>query len=107
MGKRVAGASEYDLALGVLEYLSTLPDGTASIDQIVKAVPNHVALMADDHIPSGTRPNEEIWEQRVRNIVSHHASPANFINLGYLENPAKGQLRITDAGRDYLKRELG
>jgi hypothetical protein len=106
MGKRINGASEYDIALGTLEYLNGRPGGRATIDELVRDLPAHVVLSQDDLRPSDTRPNEKLWEQRVRNIVSHKDSPTNFINLGYLRS-WDGEMTITDAGRDYLKRELG
>lgn len=104
MARRVGGASEYDISLGTLEYLNSRPGGEASIDELVDHLPDHVVLSDNDLSISTTRPNERLWEQRVRNIVSHKDSPNNFINLGYLESNA-GSLRITDAGRDYLKRQ--
>jgi hypothetical protein len=107
MNKRIGGASEYDIALGTLEYLNGRSSGEATIEELVKALPNHVALSREDLEASETRPNERVWEQRVRNIVSHKDSPNNFLNLGYLEQTRAGSLAITDAGRDYLKRELG
>ncbi len=103
---RVNGASEYDIALGALEYLNGRPGGSASIEELVAELPHHVALSADDLVRSQTRPQEAVWEQRVRNIVSHKDSPTNFINLGYLV-ASGGTLTITPDGRDYLKRELG
>lgn len=106
MGKRIDGASEYDIALGTLEYLNGRPGGRATIDELVRELPNHVALSDDDMRMSEKRPNERVWEQRVRNIVSHKDSPTNFIKLGYLQ-AWDGELAITPEGRDYLKRELG
>ena len=103
---RINGASEYDIALGTLEYLSSRPGGSAPIDELVAELPNHVALTSDDLERSETRPAEAVWEQRVRNIASHKDSRSNFINLGYLLS-SDGTLTITPEGREYLKRELG
>jgi hypothetical protein len=68
---------------------------------LINEVPNHCVLTAADRAASVTRQNEEMWEQQVRNITSHHANPGNFIHEGYLTRIKDG-LEITAAGRAHL-----
>ncbi|GLQ80213.1 hypothetical protein GCM10007881_37320 [Mesorhizobium huakuii] len=78
------------------------PNGEAPIAALIQEIPNRINLTADDYLGSQTRPNEAIWEQRVRNITSHKGSSRNFIYRGYLEQ-IDGGLRITAAGRLHQK----
>lgn len=104
MAKRSANrVTETDVAKAVMEVLAHEPNGEASIGKIVKEVPKYLKLSEEDRAPSPTRKNEQIWEQQVRNITSHKASPGNFICEGYLE-VVKGGLKLTDAGKRKLKR---
>ena len=57
---------------------------SATIQELVKEIPNHIALSAEDLKQSETRPNEALWEQQVRNITSHKQSPGNAIFEGRL-----------------------
>ncbi|WP_149905718.1 hypothetical protein [Mesorhizobium sp. SARCC-RB16n] len=74
------------------------PNGEAPIGTLIHEIPNRIALTAGDYQGSVSRPNEAIWEQRVRNITSHKGSSRNFIYRGFLEQ-IDGGLRITAAGR--------
>lgn len=76
--------SEFDVASAVVSYLNTLPSRSATIRQIKKALPGFINLSAADRQQSDTRPNEELWEQQVRNIVSHRTTIGNFVNDGHL-----------------------
>lgn len=76
--------SETDVAEAVVRYLSDQPRRAATIQQIKKALPNYLKLSAADREQSDTRPNEELWEQQVRNIVSHRDAPGNFVYEGRL-----------------------
>jgi len=80
----MARVSEADVAKAVEKYLSGQPGRTATIYQIKKALPSYLNLSAADREQSDTRPNEELWEQQVRNIVSHRNSRGNFIYEGRL-----------------------
>lgn len=95
-------ASEGDIALGVMQFLASQPSGSAAIVSIKKGLPNYVKLTADDRTQSDTRPNEELWEQQVRNLVSHRQSNGNAVNDGLLAYSPR-RLTLTDAGRFYLK----
>jgi hypothetical protein len=95
-------STEEDIAIGVLWVLSAEPGGEATFRTLINKIPNHVALTPQDRVRSTTRPNEEMWEQQVRNITSHHASPGNYIYEGYVERIDDG-LRLTDLGRQHLE----
>lgn len=99
-------STEEDIAIGALWVLSGKPNGEADFRTLVAEIPNHVALSGSDRTQSTTRPNEQLWEQQVRNITSHHSSPGNYIFEGYLER-IDGGLRITDAGRSRLEHRGG
>lgn len=96
----VGRVSESDVSIAVTKYLHGKPGRTATIYQIKRAIPNYLALSDADRVQSVTRPNEEMWEQQVRNIVSHRNTPGNFIFEGRLEH-APRRLMLTDAGAIY------
>jgi hypothetical protein len=97
-------SSEHDIAFAVSKYLATVPSGTATTGAIKMHVPNFISLTSGDKEPSETRPNEQVWQQVVGNIVSHRKdSPENFINRGLI-NYERGKMSITEAGRAYLKK---
>lgn len=76
--------TESEIADIIEAYLKEKTNGQASIQELVKAIPGRVNLSAEDLAPSPTRRNEAIWEQQVRNITSHKASPGNAIYEGKL-----------------------
>lgn len=92
--------SETDVAIAVVKYLNGLPGHTATIQQIKRALPGFLNLTAADRKQSETRPGEELWEQQVRNIVSHRETPGNFINDGRLAHTPR-RLTLTAAGQVY------
>ena len=94
--------TEFEVSVAILRYLSTQPDGCASLEEIRMAIPYYIPLTRGDLEYSTTRPGEQLWEQLVRNIQSHHTSPNNFIRLGYLEHVPGGGYGITQEGREYL-----
>lgn len=90
----MARITEAEIADLVVQILSERPTGEATIAELVAEIPNRVRLSVEDRAPSSTRNGEEIWEQQVRNITSHKASPGNAIYEGRLTSVAGG-LRIT------------
>lgn len=94
--------TEKQLSEIVEDILVERPNGEASISFLIIEIPKRIALTEEDYRESPTRPNEAVWEQRVRNITSHKGSSGNFINLGYLEQIDSG-LRITEAGRRHQR----
>lgn len=97
-------SSEHDIAFAAMKYLDTVPGKSAPTSDVKQHVPNFIHLTPGDHEPSETRPNEELWQQVVGNIVSHRQdSPENFINRGLIAYDA-GTLSLTDAGEKYLRK---
>lgn len=94
--------TETDVSQAVLQILAGRPNGEASIGYIKNQIPGIIALTPGDREQSVTRPNEELWEQLVRNIVSHKATEGNYIAEGYITAPSRGRLRITEAGRQRI-----
>lgn len=90
--------TEAELAETVLRILAAEPSGKAAFSTLIAAIPKYIKLTEADLVPSETRPNEAVWEQRVRNIKSHKNADGNYINSGYLAE-VEGGLAITDAGR--------
>lgn len=97
-------SSEHDIAYAAMKYLATIPSKSAKTSEIKQQVPHFIALTAEDHEVSETRPNEELWQQVVGNIVSHrNDSPDNFINRGLIAYN-DGVWSLTDAGEIYLQK---
>lgn len=90
--------TEAEISWAVLTILYDDPAGEMSVHDLIEEIPNRIQLTPEDRQQSTTRDNEEIWEQRVRNIQSHHKSAGNYIAEGFLEHIQSG-LRITAAGR--------
>lgn len=84
MSSKQGRVTENEVAQAVVKYLSTLKPPIASIYQIKNALPNFLKLSDADREMSITRPNEEMWEQQVRNIISHREAPGNYVCDGAL-----------------------
>lgn len=80
----MARITEGEIANIIVEILKDAPGNQATIAELISEIPDRVRLSADDLEPSLTRPGEAIWEQQVRNITSHKASPGNAIHDGWL-----------------------
>lgn len=76
--------TEDDVAKAVVVILNGRPSRQATIQELVAEIPNRILLSQEDLKQSDTRPNEALWEQQVRNITSHKASPGNAIYEGKL-----------------------
>ncbi len=99
----MAITSEPIFGLAVMQVLAAQPRGEATVRTLIQHVPDYVNLTADDQQPSDTRPNEEMWEQRVRNLKSHDKTPGNVIAEGFVEHVGRGRYRLTEAGWLRLK----
>ena len=91
--------TEHEVAEAVEQYLAD-NGGEATIGELVEGLPNYLPLSAADRQQSETRPAEQLWEQQVRNIISHRDTPGNAIHDGRLEYLPKGddrhgRLRLT------------
>lgn len=96
--------TEPTLGLAVMKALSVEPSGEATVRTLIKAVPRYVKLTAQDMRSSDLRPRERIWEQRVRNLRSHHKAEGNIFAEGYVDRVGRGRYRLTAAGRNRLGR---
>jgi hypothetical protein len=94
----MAKVTEQEIGEAALEVLYATPKGTATIREIKERIPHHVNLSAEDLKPSQTRNGEAMWEQQVRNLVSHRKVEGNIIAEGLAEY-SPGRLAITDAGK--------
>lgn len=63
-------------------------------------------LSDEDRKQSPTRQNEEVWEQQVRNLVSHRTTEGNIICEGLAEYQPD-RLTITEAGRLHVEHKKG
>jgi hypothetical protein len=76
--------TESEIAEIVEAYLKEKSSGQASIQELVRVIPERVTLSAEDLAQSTTRKNEAVFEQQVRNIASHKDAPGNAIFEGKL-----------------------
>ena len=95
--------TENQVAFAIVQIAKGMTDGIATLTRCRKEVPNHMALSDADRAESKTRPGEEMWEQQMRNIKSHHEEPGNYICEGYLKHIPKVGYQVTPAGRARLK----
>jgi len=99
----LAGRStEKAIADAVLLYLGRKSDGQAHIVEIKEVLPNILPLTSADLEQSATRESESLWEQQVRNLISHRQTPGNYIKDGLLRYVGSGTLKVTDAGKQRL-----
>jgi len=82
--------TEAEIAEVVLEILSQRSSGEASYAELVHEIPQRISLTETDLAPSPSRPNEAVWEQRLRNITSHKNAEGNFIFEGRLKDVPGG-----------------
>jgi hypothetical protein len=99
----MARASEGQIGLATLQILSSSPMGEASLTDVKRKIPDMIALSTKDKAQSPTRANEQIWEQQVRNLVSHRTAEGNIFAEGFAVYEEGKPLRITEAGRQHLK----
>ena len=97
---------ESAMSIAVLRILADSPNGEATTKQIKIRISKEVDLTPADQKQSDTRVNEEVWEQIVRNIVSHQTIAGNIIAEGFANIPSRGKLRITAAGRLHVQHNL-
>lgn len=98
--------TENEVALAACQVAAAQQSGVASFARLKREIPNHLRLSAADQVQSLTRPNEEMWEQLIRNIKSHSGVPGNYINDGYLEHVPKVGYRVTPAGKRRAQRGI-
>ena len=95
--------TEEQVGIAVLQILANRPTGEATIAILQHELPDHLGLSDADRTQSITRPNEEIWEQQVRNLISHRTTEGNIIYERLADYiPDSHSIRITDAGRAHF-----
>lgn len=63
--------TEADMAAAVKLILSHRPNKSATFAELRELIPTRVKLSRADRAKSPSRPGEEVWEQILRNLVSH------------------------------------
>lgn len=99
----MAKTTEAELGLAVMRVLLSEPRHEATVRTLIREVPKYVELTAEDREMSNKRPNEEMWEQRVRNLKSHDNTPVNVIGEGFVARVSRSIYQLTDAGRSQLR----
>jgi hypothetical protein len=95
--------TEAEIGEAVLAICANTATGECSIADLKAEIPNYIDLSAEDRVQSTTRPNEEMWEQQVRNLISHRTTQGNIICDGYADYTGNS-IRITEAGRRRTRR---
>jgi hypothetical protein len=99
----MARVTEAEIGEAVLAICAATATGECSIGDLKQEIPDHIDLSAEDRASSTTRPNEEMWEQQVRNLISHRTTAGNIICEG-LAVYTGNAIPITDEGRRHLRR---
>ena len=94
--------NEAEIGRAVLRILKDQPSGEATVARLKRELPKYINLTDADRAPSPTRKGEEVWEQQVRNLVSHRNTAGNIVAEGYAIYRLRW-LAITDAGRIHIK----
>jgi hypothetical protein len=95
----MARATENEVAFAIVQIAKGMTNAVATFHKCRREVGNHLNLSGEDRKQSTTRPNEEMWEQQIRNIKSHWEAPGNYIYEGYLEHVPKIGYKVTMAGK--------
>ena len=100
MGKKAPNrVTENEVAYAIVQIAKTAPSSTVSFSRCKKEVPDYLKLSAADQAVSQTRPNEQMWEQQIRNIKSHSDTPGNYICEGYLKHIPRVGYEATPSGK--------
>ena len=100
--KHLNRVTENEVAFAIIQIAKTAPNGVVSFARCKKEVPNYLNLSDADRAVSKTRPNEEMWEQQIRNIKSHSKDEGNYICEGYLKHVPKVGYEITASGKNRM-----
>ena len=104
MASKIGEITEREVAILTVEIAAEQPTGIATYRRLRQEIPLRYNLSAADLEQSVTRPNESMWEQKIRNIKSHFEAEGNFIYEGYLEHVPGVGYRVTNNGRMLLER---
>lgn len=101
---KILRASENDIAFGVLVVAAFQVNGIASFHRLKIELPIHLKLSNFDKAESIMRPSEEMWMQKLRDIILNREKAGNFIHEGFLVHLPHVGFQITPAGQ---RRRLG
>jgi hypothetical protein len=94
--------SERDLTCPTLAILASKPNGYCSTSRLIADLTDHFEPKGEDAEILDNR-HDTKFSQIVRNMKSHKTASTNIIHRGLVEETARG-FRITDSGREYLKK---
>jgi len=98
--------SEDEVGRAALWVLAHMSGGEATQSQLRQELSDVLELSDADRAPSQTRNGEELWEQQVRNLVSHKTTPGNIIAEGYATySVTTHKLKITPSGWAHLRHQ--
>src|SRR6185437_1863322 len=97
--KAIDRITESEVAFAICQIAKTAPSGVVSFARCKREIPDYLKLSAADRRVSTTRPNEQMWEQQIRNIKSHSDAEGNYICEGYLQHVPKVGYEVTEAGK--------
>ena len=102
-GPQAGRVTENEVAFAACRVAAASSNGVATFYRMKREIPNILPLSAADRAQSQTRPNEELWEQLIRNIKSHSDTEGNYIHEGYLAHVPRVGYQITPAGRQRIE----
>lgn len=105
MAAKANRISESDLLLPTLKILAGKPNGYLPTADLIGELEELFQPEGEDAAILDGR-HDTRFSQIVRNMVSHKETSGNIIALGYVEYDKPG-MRITQAGRDFLKAHGG
>jgi len=97
---RLSEAEARELVLKVASQARNL---TVTMEQLRDGVQAMYPLSKADRVRSVTRPAEQLWQQILRNVVSHRGGNRSIFANGLAEKIGNG-IRVTKAGINHLKR---
>lgn len=93
---------EKEARLIALKIAARSKDHSATMQDIRRELPKLFPLTTSDKKQSETRRNEQLWQQIVRNVVSHQDSAQSLFKKGWAIRHDSG-IRVTPAGLAHLK----
>jgi len=93
---------EKEARILVLKVAAQSKNRSATMEEIRREIPKLFPLTERDRVASPSRRNEQLWQQIVRNVVSHQNSAKSLFKLGFAVKHESG-VKITTKGISYLK----
>jgi hypothetical protein len=97
--------TEKDLYVPALRAMARRQNGYISTADLIDELRAELGPTGEDLEILDNRQDDR-FSQKVRNIKSHKNTPGNIIHDGYAEDVPDG-FQITDAGREFLRRQTG